>query len=327
MSMLTCVPGFDANSSAIKFGKNAAIYELGVRQGHFNIEMEESAMTRHILHKMAAFLSPAKSSEAQRVSKELHDVGYAVLHGVLSDSECDAICRSFDDYVASNKDEANQFVLSTTRHSRLGNLHLVSDAACAAITKPRVMDALDTFFGSRAYVATSLFFEQSSEQAVHRDTPFFNTRPNNLFAGTWFALEDVHEDAGPLQYYPGGHKMVIDPGTAADHSDIPRTFSAYTDRISAEIDRLKIPKHTALIRKGDAFIWHPELPHGGTKIASPGRTRKSMVFHCSPESETMYGCNEFFGVDPYQPKAIQLVDICCGRKMMPHARPMFAENN
>lgn len=62
-------------------------------------------------------------------------------------------------------------------------MHLVSNRARAAIAKPVVMKALDAFFGDQAFVATSLFFEQSSEQALHRDTPFFHTRPHNIFAG------------------------------------------------------------------------------------------------------------------------------------------------
>ena len=53
------------------------------------------------------------------------------------------------------------------------------------------------------------------------------------------------------------------------------------------------------IKKGDAFIWHPELPHGGGPITTPGKTRKSIVFHCIPKTKSVYGVDEFFGHKPY----------------------------
>ena len=34
-----------------------------------------------------------------------------------------------------------------------------------------------------------------------------------------------------------------------------------------------------LPRKGDVFIWHAQLYHGGAPIETPGRTRRSMVAH------------------------------------------------
>jgi hypothetical protein len=38
-------------------------------------------------------------------------------------------------------------------------------------------------------------------------------------------------------------------------------------------------------RKGDVFIWNAQLLHGGSAIAQPGRTRRSVVFHYFSESD------------------------------------------
>lgn len=266
---------------------------------------------------------------AASAAANLHEQGFVHLTGVLTAEECDRICDAFNAYVDEHKEEADQFVMQTGRHSRLTNMHLVSEAAQLAISKPLVMETLDTFFSDRAFVATSLFFEQSSEQAIHRDTPFFHTRPNNMFAGIWFALEDVHADAGPLQYFPGGHKIEIEPiqATGATPPELGGAFNRYIGRVAEEVNRRGIPQHIALIKKGDCFIWHPELPHGGTPIRSPGRTRKSMVFHCAPEQETMYGIEEYFGAVPFAPKEIRKVPMTAGRSMLQLERPMFAPNN
>jgi ectoine hydroxylase-related dioxygenase (phytanoyl-CoA dioxygenase family) len=266
-------------------------------------------------------------SEPRRAAQQLRSNGYTLIPAALTAGECDAICESFERFVAENPDEAAQFVMSTSRHSRLTNMHIVSEAARTAITKPRVMAAIDEFFGSPAFVATSLFFEQSSEQATHRDTPFFHTRPNNMFAGIWFALEDVHADAGPLQYFPGGHKLQVLPNTAATSDDILPTYYEFMGRLASELTARGIGPQTAIIKKGDCFIWHPELPHGGAPIRKPGLTRKSMVFHCAPEGESMYGWEEFFGVVPFAPKALTLVPMTGERRMIPHDKPTFAANN
>ena len=34
-------------------------------------------------------------------------------------------------------------------------------------------------------------------------------------------------------------------------------------------------------KKGDAFLWHSALVHGGSKVATQGATRKSFVTHYS----------------------------------------------
>lgn len=266
-------------------------------------------------------------SEVTDARRKLEIDGFCLLKGVLSYEECDSISTSFDDYVANNRSEADGFLLETNRHSRLCNMHLVSEAARQAIAKPRVMAVLDSFFGDRAYVATSLYFEQSSEQAIHRDTPFFHTKPRMMFAGVWFALEDVHPDAGPLRYYPGGHKICVTPRTVSSKEEIGGAWTSYCDEIAHKAKEMGLLEEVAFINKGDCFVWHPELPHGGSPIKSPGKTRKSMVFHCAPESTTMYGADEFFGLVPFAPKPHSFVEMTGGRKMIDHGSPVFAKNN
>jgi phytanoyl-CoA hydroxylase len=283
-----------------------------------------------VTHLMFNFFGKSKNGSAAEITdsrRQLESDGYCHLTGVLTATECDAISASFDDYVASHTVEADNFLLATNRHSRLCNMHMVSEPARSAIAKKRVMDVLDAFFEDRAYVATSLYFEQSSEQAIHRDTPFFHTKPKMIFAGVWFALEDVTPDAGPLRYFPGGHRIAVTPRVVGAKEEIGGAWTDYCDDILRKAQDAGLPEKTAFIKKGDCFIWHPELPHGGSPITSPGKTRKSMVFHCAPESTTMYGAEEFFGLVPFAPKEHALVELAEGRRMIDHGHPMFARNS
>jgi ectoine hydroxylase-related dioxygenase (phytanoyl-CoA dioxygenase family) len=275
------------------------------------------------------FSNALQTDSVIKAKNQIETDGFCVLKNVLSSEECDAITASFDDYVLQNQAEADQFTLTTKRHSRLCNMHLVSEPARTAISKEKVMAVLDEFFGDRAYVATSLFFEQSSEQGIHRDTPFFHTTPKMIFCGIWFALEDVHPDAGPLRYFPGGHRIKITPPKVDSPDQIGEAFSNYCKDIVNQVSAAGIQEQLAFIKKGDCFIWHPELPHGGSPILSPGMTRKSMVFHCAPESTVMHGPEQFFGVTPFStsaPHTAHLIPLKEGRKMMDHGTPIFATN-
>ncbi len=137
----------------------------------------------------------------------------------------------------------------------------------------------------------------------------------------------MHAEAGPLQYYPGGHLIEIESIQATGTDQLGEAFNHYIGRVAEEVHKRGIKPEIALIKKGDCFIWHPELPHGGTPILSAGMTRKSMVFHCAPERETMYGIEEFFGVRPFAPKDIRKVPMIGDRFMLQLERPMFAPNS
>ena len=45
-------------------------------------------------------------------------------------------------------------------------------------------------------------------------------------------------------------------------------------------------------------------------------TRMSMVFHCAPEQETIYGIEEYFDAVPFAPKEIRKVSMMAGRSML-----------
>jgi phytanoyl-CoA hydroxylase len=46
-------------------------------------------------------------------------------------------------------------------------------------------------------------------------------------------------------------------------------------------------------------LWHPQLPHGGSYIKEPARTRNSLVVHSTPTGTPVYQKNAFF--NPHAP--------------------------
>ena len=47
----------------------------------------------------------------------------------------------------------------------------------------------------------------------------------------------------------------------------------------SQVSERGLRKEPFFAKKGDVFIWHAHLLHGGGPINDPGRTRRSTVFH------------------------------------------------
>lgn len=154
-------------------------------------------------------------------------------------------------------------------------------------------ETLKKIFNGEPILFSSLFFEKGSEQRIHRDTPYFYTYPKNLFVGVWVALEDIQEGTGELLYYPKGHLFDIDiKNLKRKYNDL--NWDTYNKEVQhlCEFNKLELVKF--LPKKGDVLIWHPELPHGGSKRIHENLSRKSIVFHFKKINVPIYGTNIFF---------------------------------
>ncbi len=283
------------------------------------------------LEQFGEYLS-GESKETKQACREIIENGLTALPGVLSPEDCDRIWNDYQSFV-KNSTEESKFRDQHGLHSRLCNFHGVSSFARDAATHPRITKILDTLFGREACVYSSLTFEKSTQQMTHRDCPFFYTQPEDLFFGVWFALEDVCDDAGPLFYYPQGHLVPIDEKEIGkrhekgEESAIGKSFDEYTKSIQAACEAQGKAQRLRL-KKGDVVIWHPRLPHGGSAIDKPGKSRKSMVLHFIPLDIPLYGIGEYFLPDqnPIKPKTHRYLKHK-NRSYIDQGAPHFDVNN
>lgn len=227
-----------------------------------------------------------RGRQIMRGLRKLQRDGLVRLRVAVPRALCDQAVVDYHGFVATS-DQAEQWTDEHGLHSRLSNMHLASDALCAVVTARPVMKLCDRFFGARTAIYSSLFFERGSEQAVHRDDPYFHTEPRGRFLGVWVALEDVDEDQGPLFYVPGGHRQ-----------EIPIPSADLFNPIDEYYAQLKGSTQLLTARKGDVAVWHPFLPHGGTAIKRPGASRLSAVFHVVPEGTVVSGPSTWVGREP-----------------------------
>ena len=230
--------------------------------------------------------------------------GYCLFRNAVDPALCDEVVADYNRFLTDNADVAADHVDQLGRHLRLVNFHLASDAAMRMGATTRPLAFLDAAFAARAGIYSSLFFEYSTEQIVHRDSPFFETIPRNLYAGMWFALEDIDPRSGPLFVHAGGQLIDCEPDAATAEARqrfpdlegdalVGAALDIYYRNIHDAANARAAPTQLP-IRKGDAVVWHALAPHGGAPAVDRSLTRRSMVFHCTPEDVQVYQQSVFF---------------------------------
>ena len=176
-----------------------------------------------------------------------------------------------------------------THHYRLNDIQDASETARRAMMTPEIIEFLGLLFADTPVAMQSLFFEYGSEQGTHQDFPYVQSRILSHLVGCWMACEDVHADNGPLFYYPGSHRLAkFDWGGGSltfdgkDQAQV-ETFGKYLEE---RCDAAGLERLTFEAKKGDVFLWHAALVHGGSPANDPSATRKSLVVHYS--SRTAY---------------------------------------
>jgi ectoine hydroxylase len=212
--------------------------------------------------------------------------GYAILPQFYSPQECDVINAEVDALIAQQKSKQrlDQRIIFAIHQS---------EAVYVLATKPQLTSILDFILGKKVRLFQSLNFLHGSAQLAHSDTIHMTTHPLGYMIAAWIALEDIDADSGPLFYYPGSHKLPYVLNTDYQHGGNyfmlgANAYSQYEKAIAQVISNNALQQQTFLAKKGDVFIWHANILHGGSPIINPALTRKSMVLHFYAEDVICY---------------------------------------
>lgn len=210
------------------------------------------------------------------------EAGLLHFPGIISGELCNKALQEYDQFEALLKKNNCNLSDECGRNYRIANLHLESAALREIGGKKEFHEMASQFFGSKSMIYTSLSFKYGTQQKPHIDTPFFWTRPFNLFVGVWVALEDINPEAGPLIYYPGSHHYYSSEDQLISvFKESGQDVQLMFDLMRVEIER-HIKPEQVLIKKGDIVCWHPGLLHGGMMATNSKLTRRSAVFHLTP---------------------------------------------
>lgn len=231
--------------------------------------------------------------------RDWHRDGYAYFPGAASGAEVDAMIADYERYWQERP--AGLKVLCEGRgvtpiaempsrselghhHYRLLDVQDISEAARRLILLPRITSFLRHVFDETPVAMQSLLFEYGSEQGTHQDFPYVQARILSRLVGCWIALEDVREDNGPLFYYPGSHRIPkFDWG--GGHLEFDGKNEKLVDDfghfLEESCEKAGLERLTFHAKKGDVFLWHAALVHGGSPTLDPNATRLSLVAHFS----------------------------------------------
>ena len=171
--------------------------------------------------------------------------------------------------------------------SRVVDSFVALPQALKLFTSPDLIGFLRVLFDAAPLLFQSLSFDQGSQQGLHQDTAYVVVdRPMEL-AACWIALEDVRPGSGELIYVPGSHRFAdYDFGRGEKHwsgqADDGEVHAVWSRWLIEEAARRNLEVKTFLPRKGDIFLWHADLVHGGAPVQDAQLTRRSLVGHFCP---------------------------------------------
>lgn len=219
-----------------------------------------------------------KLSEDDRQSLlNFDNQGYALLKNYVASEYVDQVNEQIESLVAQQK-------IKFTYGKKLMFAIHKSPVINQVGNNTELKEILSVLIGGEAKLFQSINFLMGSEQATHSDSFHMTTYPVGGLLGVWIALEDIYEDNGPLHYYPKSHKLPYYMNKDYDNegSDFflgDKSYKAYEEMIRTKIKEQPLEKVKFLAKKGDLFIWHANLFHGGEPHLNKQKTRKSMVFH------------------------------------------------
>jgi ectoine hydroxylase-related dioxygenase (phytanoyl-CoA dioxygenase family) len=229
-----------------------------------------------------------------------HKNGYVVFEQVVQHSLIDDFLdeiehlRQISAYVIPIELSGRQTWSTTLRAEEIrapgvkfNHLHISSFHAGRLSLAAPVQEFLRAIFRAPPVALQSLTFWKGSQQPTHIDYPYVRMqRRLPYLAASWIPLEDVHPDAGPLEYFPGAHRTGVtgffdwgggeitpQPEKATKNGT---QFASYLDE---KLESASIQPVVFCPKKGDILVWHANMPHRGTRIRNDELTRKSYVTH------------------------------------------------
>ena len=211
--------------------------------------------------------------------KILHwiDNGFIIWENFLSEQEVGQLNKEIDDLLLQKK-------IQPLENGKIMFAHKQSAYINKIISDERIMQLFAFIFRQPVIAFQTINFIKGSQQRAHSDSVHMTTYPLGYLSASWFALEDIDADNGSLFYYPGSHRLpyILSPQfdkTAHSLKLNENAYDNYENTIQSVIDQQHLVKEDFHARKGDLFLWHANLIHGGNAILDPSRTRKSMVVH------------------------------------------------
>lgn len=239
--------------------------------------------------------------------------GWILLRNSVDHDLIDQLKAEIQAYRESHRAQTTN--AATGEGLRIGLLHASSRHSREMALNCQARKFLKWAFEDEPLLYGSLTFDLGSEQEPHIDAAFFYTQPETAMAGVWTAFEDIQERAGPLFYVDRSHlwprlkaadALAENPelnarvmahraaGGPPDTALSDEVYKAWIAKLEQLVEEHVDDRLPAMLQKGDVFIWHAWLVHGGLPRIDRSLTRRSMVVHYIGASARMWDQHQFF---------------------------------
>ncbi len=229
--------------------------------------------------------------------RQWRTAGYLQLRGAIAEAEIDELIEDYErawrerPAVGILTEDAGRILLPDAKprhelshhHYRFLDFQDVSEPARRLMLHPAIVRPLALIFGETPVAMQSLYFEYGSEQRIHQDFPYVQAQILSHLAAAWVACEAVDADNGPLFYHPGSQRLPkFDWGAGSLlFNGSFETIEDFESYLAARCEELGFAREELRAEKGDVFLWHASLAHGGAPVLDRTRTRASFVVHYS----------------------------------------------
>ena len=165
-----------------------------------------------------------------------------------------------------------------SRPYKLNDLYVNYPEVRQLCLAPKLTAVIKQLLSGQPTVINTLSMEFGTQQPDHIDTFFMPPRVENKMLASWIALDKTHDDNGPLQFYPGSHKIPPYRFSHGKLNAVGNEMNAFYQYIRPELKKRNIKPICFYAEPGDVLLWHAQLLHGGTPIKQM-TTRRSLVTH------------------------------------------------
>ena len=234
--------------------------------------------------------------------------GYVIIEKMFSDEQLDRAWEAYERAIREGvvTPQVDYGKGQTGKPGRMLNPHLKVAAFEQLLKSERAVSLVSLFLGARALPFQTIAGHVGSQQKTHSDSIHMTTFPQGYLVANWIAFEDVTADSGPLEYYPGSHRLpyVYSKDCGIDLDEGRAGYASYHEKYEPTVEssirahQLK-PKYF-LARKGDVLFWHANLLHGGSPISNADSSRRALVCHYFAEGCVCY--HDYTGSPSYMTK-------------------------
>lgn len=225
--------------------------------------------------------------------------GYLVLPQFFSQQQIEKIVRLHkkvfkqcpdnivvDDITTNRRCYVSSLSAREKKHPlKINDLYLNYGEVRSLSLNENLVEILNELLPDKPVLCNTLSLDYGTQQFLHVDSLYMTPLTDQHLAATWIALEDCHPDAGPLVYVPGSHKIPIYQFSTGSAHQVDEEFPKWQEYIEENFRKRDLKQEVFLPKKGDVFIWHAQLLHGGSARNNLKLTRKSIVSHYFTESD------------------------------------------